>query len=124
MRTPFALSAFRWTDSGIHTLSPIEPLAFDEAIVSGMSQPGVQPIIHLWVYERALFLGRRDAKLPKLENALRQMGGLGYGAVLRSSGGACVPLDAGVLNIAVHLPDTGISIDSFFRLVTEMLTVG
>lgn len=124
MPTPLTVSAFRWTDSGVHTASPIEPLAFDEAIAAGMSQQGVQPLIHLWIYDSALFLGRRDAKLPRLESALRYMGGLGFGAVLRSSGGACVPLDDGVLNMAVHLPDTGLSIDAFFRLVMDMLTIG
>jgi octanoyl-[GcvH]:protein N-octanoyltransferase len=111
-------------DSGIHTASPIEPLAYDEAIAAGMSQPGAHPLIHLWVYDKALFLGRRDVKLPKLEAALRDVSREGYAAVLRSSGGACVPLDRGVLNIAFHLPGTAISIDAFFQLVSAMLKIG
>ncbi|WP_235828179.1 lipoate--protein ligase family protein [Brevibacillus migulae] len=111
-------------DSGTHTATPIEPLALDEAFARAMSEPGAMPLIHLWIYDQALFLGRRDAKLPHLEAALRQMGAEGYGAVLRSSGGACVPLDAGVLNMAFLLPDTSISIDSFFQLVASMLQVG
>jgi octanoyl-[GcvH]:protein N-octanoyltransferase len=115
---------FHWMDSGTHTAGPIEPLALDEAFASSMSEPDAKPLIHLWVYDKALFLGRRDAKLPHLETALRHMGQEGYDAVLRSSGGACVPLDAGVLNVAFLLPDTSISIDAFFRLVASMLHVG
>ncbi|WP_241254636.1 lipoate--protein ligase family protein [Brevibacillus sp. SYP-B805] len=111
-------------DSGTHQAQPIEPLILDEALSSGMSDPGAIPLIHVWVYDKALFLGRRDAKLPHLEPALRQMGREGYGAVLRSSGGACVPLDAGVLNMAFHLPDTTLSIDAFFSQVAAMLAVG
>lgn len=115
---------FRWMDSGTHTNNPIEPLAFDEALATRMSQPGALPIIHLWVYDKGLYLGRRDAKLPQLETALRTLGHEGYGCVLRSSGGACVPLDAGVLNVAFLLPDTTISIDAFFRFVSSVLHVG
>jgi len=119
-----AFEQFQWMDSGTHTGTPIEPLALDEAFARAMSEPGAKPLIHLWIYDSALFLGRRDAKLPHLEAALRQMGAEGYGAVLRSSGGACVPLDAGVVNMAFLLPDTSISIDSFFQLVASMLEVG
>ncbi len=115
---------FRWMDSGLYQHSPLEPLVLDEALAASMSIPGAVPVIHLWVYDKALYLGRRDAKLPHLDEALRRFGQDGYGCVLRSSGGACVPLDAGVLNLACLLPDTTISIDSFFQLVTALLRVG
>ncbi|GAA4701464.1 lipoyl protein ligase domain-containing protein [Brevibacillus fulvus] len=115
---------FRWMDSGTHTSSPMVPLAFDEAFANQMGLPHACPLIHLWIYDKAFFLGRRDAKLPKLAEALRYYAKLGYGAVLRSSGGACVPLDSGVLNLAIHLPDTTIAIDHFFQLVQQMLTIG
>ncbi|MEJ8546010.1 lipoate--protein ligase family protein [Brevibacillus borstelensis] len=115
---------FLWMDSGIYRESPLEPLACDEALAAQMKREGAAPILHLWVYDKALYLGRRDAKLPRLEDALRHFGQQGFGCVLRSSGGACVPLDAGVLNLACLLPDTSISIDTFFRFVTELLSVG
>lgn len=115
---------FRWMDSGLYQNSPLEPLIVDEALASSMSLPEAVPVIHLWVYDKAFYLGRRDAKLPRLETALRQFGRQGYGCVLRSSGGACVPLDAGVLNLACLLPDTSLSIDAFFQLVSELLRVG
>lgn len=35
-----------------------------------------------------------------------------------------MPLDAGVLNLACLLPDTSISIDAFFRFVSDLLRVG
>jgi octanoyl-[GcvH]:protein N-octanoyltransferase len=119
-----AQSPFRWMDSGLHQNSPLDPLVLDEALAASMSLPGAVPVIHLWVYDKALYLGRRDAKLPRLEQALRHFGHQGFGCVLRSSGGACVPLDAGVLNLACLLPDTSISIDAFFQLVTALLRVG
>lgn len=111
-------------DSGTYQDSPLEPLIRDEALAAGMRDPNSPPVIHLWVYDQALYLGRRDAKLPRLESALRRFGQDGFGCVLRSSGGACVPLDAGVLNVACLLPDTTISIDSFFSLVAQLMKVG
>jgi len=115
---------FRWMDSGIYTDSPLEPLIRDEALTASLREANAAPIIHLWVYDRALYLGRRDAKLPHLEHALRLFGKKGFGCVLRSSGGACVPLDAGVLNLACLLPDTTLSIDAFFSFVSQLLGVG
>ncbi len=111
-------------DSGTHTDSPVLPIAIDEAFANNMALTGALPIVHLWIYERALYLGRRDAKLPCLESALRMCAREGYGALLRSSGGACVPLDAGVLNIAILLPNLNISIDDFFQLAATMLQEG
>ncbi|UFJ42225.1 lipoate--protein ligase family protein [Brevibacillus humidisoli] len=115
---------FHWIDSGTHTSQPIEPLAFDEAIANGMDRPEAVPIIHCWIYDRGLFLGRRDAKLPRLPEALRHIAQSGYGVVLRSSGGACVPLDSGVLNIAFHLPNTGVPLDTFFQFAAEAMQLG
>ena len=121
---PFSTSQpIRWMDSGVYRGLPLEPLIVDEALTAGMKeQPS--PILHLWVYDQALFLGRRDAKLPHLEQALRLFGQKGFGCVLRSSGGACVPLDAGVLNLACLIPDTSLSIDAFFSFAAELLDVG
>jgi len=115
---------FNWMDSGTYQGSPLEPLIRDEALAACMRDENSPPIIHLWVYDQALYLGRRDAKLPHLETALRRFGQEGFGCVLRSSGGACVPLDAGVLNVACLLPDTTLSIDSFFSLVAQLIKVG
>ncbi|GED70141.1 lipoate--protein ligase A [Brevibacillus reuszeri] len=115
---------FRWMDSGTYQESPLEPLIRDEALTASMQHASASPVIHLWVYDQALYLGRRDAKLPYLQQALHQFGVNGFGCVLRSSGGACVPLDAGVLNLACLLPDTTISIDSFFSFVADLLRVG
>lgn len=120
----YATSCFLWVDSGVYDGDPIRPLAVDEALVNAMSRPSAQPMVHLWISDKALFLGRRDAKLPRLFDALHTFGQAGYRAVLRSSGGACVPLDTGVLNLAILLPDTRISIDQFFRLASGLLVTG
>lgn len=55
---------FLWMDSGIYRESPLEPLSRDEALAAQMKRDGAAPILHLWVYDKALYLGRRDAKLP------------------------------------------------------------
>jgi octanoyl-[GcvH]:protein N-octanoyltransferase len=55
---------------------------------------------------------------------LHTFGKAGYRALLRSSGGACVPLDAGVLNMAIHLPGTNVPIDDFFQLAAKLLSAG
>lgn len=115
---------FLWTDTGTYAGNPMRPLAIDEALATSMGRPDAQPLIHLWVCERALFLGRRDAKLPQLNQVLHTFGKAGYRALLRSSGGACVPLDAGVLNLAIHLPGTAVPIDDFFQLAAMLLTAG
>ncbi|WP_255298334.1 lipoate--protein ligase family protein [Brevibacillus dissolubilis] len=130
MSTSEPFSLFQWIDTGIYTAKPMHPLAVDEALVNAMSRPDAKPVIHLWVYDQAFYLGRRDAKLPHLAHALQTFSRpvapqtKGYGCVLRSSGGACVPLDAGVLNMAIQLPTTDISIDGFFKMASDMLTVG
>mgnify|MGYP001361101367 FL=1 len=114
---------FRWMDSGVYCGQPLEPLVVDETLAASMKEQAA-PILHIWVYQQALFLGRRDAKLPRLEQALRLFGQMGFGCVLRSSGGACVPLDAGVLNLACLIPDTSLSIDAFFSFAAKLLHTG
>ncbi len=121
MFTDVSFSRIHWIDSGIHHGSPVVPIAMDEALANSMAAPDAVPVVHLWIQERALFLGRRDARLPRLETALAEMAKEGYSALLRSSGGACVPLDAGVLNVAFLLPGTTLAIDAFFRLASAII---
>lgn len=117
-------SPFTWIDSGIYRQSPVEPIALDEALATAMKEPNAKPIIHLWIYDKAFWLGRRDAKLPHLEQALKAYSYEGYSALLRSSGGACVPLDSGVLNMAILFPQCNLAIDDFYKLAAEILSVG
>ncbi|WP_232697136.1 lipoate--protein ligase family protein [Brevibacillus daliensis] len=117
-------TTFTWIDSGVYRGTPVEPIAMDEALATAMGQPDATPIIHLWVYDKAFYLGRRDAKLPHLEETLRTYSKQGYSALLRSSGGACVPLDAGVLNMAILFPSCQLTIEELYKLVATMLQVG
>lgn len=48
---------FRWMDSGVYRDSPLQPLIYDEALAASMNLPDRLPVIHLWVYDKALFFG-------------------------------------------------------------------
>lgn len=49
-------------------------------------------------------MGSRDSRLPHTGSAVRALHAGGIDAVVRHSGGAAVPLDAGVINVSLILP--------------------
>jgi len=65
---------------------------------------GGPPVCHLWRHPRAFVLGTRDSRLPGAAKAVRWLEAQGRSALARSSGGAAVPLDAGVVNVSLVLP--------------------
>jgi octanoyl-[GcvH]:protein N-octanoyltransferase len=76
-----------------------------------------------WVHERALVIGLRETTFPCAVEAMTVFGDEGEQVVVRPSGGAAVPLDAGVLNVALVLPAwTGSIHDDFMQLVTRIYT--
>lgn len=79
------------------------PFAYDE-IQTRRTGDGDDPVLHIWRHQRAFILGLRDWKLPYAERAVQWLESLGYKAAVRHSGGAAVPLDAGVLNISLIVP--------------------
>ena len=62
------------------------------------------PILHIWRHPRAFVMGLRDSRLPSAGRADEWLRSQGYDTAVRNSGGAAVPLDAGVVNISLLLP--------------------
>lgn len=60
--------------------------------------------IHIWQHPRAFVLGLRDRQLPNVKQAIQWLENQGYSVAVRNSGGAAVPLDAGVVNLSLVLP--------------------
>lgn len=84
---------------------------------------GAQPFIHIWRHQRAFILGLRDRKLKQARDAMEELAKQGYAVAVRNSGGAAVPLDEGVLNISLILPNlTGTTkLHEDFMIMAELI---
>jgi octanoyl-[GcvH]:protein N-octanoyltransferase len=80
------------------------PFAYDEFICRKVSE-GASPFVHIWRHEKAFVLGLRDRRLPMAERAMEWLRLHGYSVGVRNSGGAAVPLDPGVVNISIVMPN-------------------
>ncbi len=83
------------------------PFAFDEVIARKVGDGVLPPVIHIWRHQKAFVLGLRDRKLPYALEAMDQLKRQGFAITVRNSGGAAVPLDPGVINISLILPNPG-----------------
>ncbi|MCD9022114.1 lipoate--protein ligase family protein [Cohnella silvisoli] len=79
------------------------PFALEELLCKQAGEGG-PPVCHLWRHPRAFVMGSRDSRLPKAADAVRQLEEAGYAVLVRHSGGAAVPLDAGVINLSLIMP--------------------
>ncbi|MEI7026597.1 hypothetical protein WBG83_12960 [Paenibacillus sp. y28] len=91
-------SAAMWTGD------VLQPFAQEELWCRQVGQ-GMTPIVHLWRHEKALVVGLRDRRLPQAEAAMAALREEGWAVAVRNSGGAAVPLDSGVLNVSLILPN-------------------
>ena len=83
---------------------PLLPFAFDELTCRAIARGGRGPVLHLWRHRRALVLGLRDRRLPGAREAVAALEAAGWKTAVRPSGGAAVPLDEGVVNVSLMLP--------------------
>lgn len=106
MKFPFDTTKVEVVNVGQKPLhgDPLLPFAFDEWQGRLMTDPG-KIAVHFWRHEKAFILGLRDWKLPHAKEAVQWLETLGYQTAVRHSGGAAVPLDPGVLNVSVILPN-------------------
>lgn len=81
------------------------PFAIDEIWARKVGLGQALPGIHLWRHEKAFVLGLRDRKLPHALEAMSWLEQQGYAVTVRNSGGAAVPLDPGVVNMSIILPN-------------------
>jgi octanoyl-[GcvH]:protein N-octanoyltransferase len=79
------------------------PFALDELLCKQTGEGG-PPICHLWRHPRAFVMGTKDSRLPGAANAVRWLEDADYAVLVRNSGGAAVPLDAGVINLSLIMP--------------------
>ncbi|WP_433941716.1 lipoate--protein ligase family protein [Paenibacillus lautus] len=77
--------------------------ALDE-LLCRLTGEGGPAICHLWRHPRAFVMGVRDSRLPEAPQGEANLRYLGYDTAVRHSGGAAVPLDAGVVNLSLILP--------------------
>mgnify|MGYP000500005777 CR=1 FL=1 len=81
------------------------PFAADEVLGRYIGR-GAMPIVHIWQAAKGFVLGLRDRRLPYAEEAMDWLKQQGYEVIVRNSGGAAVPLDAGVVNISIIFPSS------------------
>lgn len=103
------------------------PFALEELLCREVGE-GADPIVHLWRHPRAFVMGLRDSRLPCAGQAKSRLTGEGYSVAVRNSGGAAVPLDAGVLNMTIIVPkeegkvDFHTDFERMYQLVSRTLS--
>lgn len=110
------------TTSLVQTGDVLFPFAFDEVYGRRVGL-GAEPVIHLWRHRKAFILGTRDQRLPYAAEAISTLTSKGCSVGIRNSGGAAVPLDAGVLNVSLIFPkDSGdLDFHADFQLMVHLL---
>lgn len=86
----------------------------DLALIDAVGRGEAPPSLRLWRHRKALVSGYRDTRLPGWQAAAAQWRQAGYSVAVRASGGAAVPLDAGVLNLALVYPTAEFGIEAGF----------
>ncbi|MFC3750116.1 biotin/lipoate A/B protein ligase family protein [Paenibacillus sp. GCM10012306] len=99
------------------------PFAFEETLCRDVGAGLVLPSLHLWSHPGGVALGLRDSKLPGAALAMDKLESRGIRTVVRHSGGAAVPLDAGIVNVSLILPKRRGKLDFHddFRLLAAVI---
>ncbi|WP_134701397.1 biotin--protein ligase [Ammoniphilus sp. YIM 78166] len=111
----------------MYTGDILYPFALDEVWARKVGQGLAAPGFHLWRHEKAFVLGLRDRKLPYALEAMDELEKQGYAVTVRNSGGAAVPLDPGVVNLSIILPNPTAKLDfnqdfeKMFQLIRDSL---
>lgn len=95
------------------------PYAWDESMCRQMKADS-PALIHIWRHPKAFVLGLRDRQLAYVSQAANWLLGQGYDVAVRNTGGAAVPLDLGVVNISLVMPNPHHTLnfrDDFTRMV-------
>lgn len=100
------------------------PFAFEETLCRDIGTGLAPPSLHLWSHPGGVALGLRDSKLPFAALAMAKLERSGLRTAVRHSGGAAVPLDAGVVNVSLILPKSRGKLDFHddFRLLSSLIT--
>ncbi|MFE4713745.1 biotin/lipoate A/B protein ligase family protein [Paenibacillus sp. NPDC056722] len=100
------------------------PFAFEEMLCRDVGAGLVLPSLHLWSHTGGVALGLRDSKLPGAVRTMDKLESRGIRTAVRHSGGAAVPLDAGIVNVSLILPKSHGKQDFHddFRLLAAIIT--
>ncbi len=77
-------------------------------------------LLHAWRHERGLLAGARDAALASWPQTVEGLCGQGFSVLVRPFGGSAVPIDHGVLNVTLIMPEEP-PLDAAFRELAEWL---
>ncbi|MFC4101458.1 lipoate--protein ligase family protein [Paenibacillus xanthanilyticus] len=101
------------------------PFAYEEWLGREIGQGSLKPGVHIWRHRRGAVLGTRDRRLPHAEEAIRELETEGWSVGVRNSGGSFVPLDEGVVNVTLLLPNPSGKMEhraDFLRMVRLLST--
>ncbi|GAB2699744.1 octanoyl-[GcvH]:protein N-octanoyltransferase [Paenibacillus thermoaerophilus] len=100
------------------------PFAYEEWLCRLIGRGELPAGVHLWRHRGAAVLGLRDRRLPEAEAAMAQFAAEGWSVAVRNSGGALVPLDEGVVNVTLMLPNPAGVMEhrADFRRMVALLT--
>lgn len=107
--------------------SVLDAFAWEEVMCRRVGA-GHLPVAHIWRHPDAFVAGLRDRRLPRAVEAMERIRSQGTAVCVRPSGGAAVPLNPGVVNVSLILPNPGhaINIHDDFRemasIIAESLT--
>jgi octanoyl-[GcvH]:protein N-octanoyltransferase len=99
------------------------PFAFEETLCRDIGAGILPPALHLWSHPGGVALGLRDSRLPFAAGAMAELEAAGIRTAVRHSGGAAVPLDAGIINVSLILPKRPGKLDFHddFRLLASLI---
>ncbi|CAI6085763.1 hypothetical protein PAECIP112173_04753 [Paenibacillus sp. JJ-100] len=107
--------------------SVLDAFAWEEVMCRRVGA-GHPPVAHIWRHPDAFVAGLRDRRLPRAVEAMERIRSKGIAVCVRPSGGAAVPLNPGVVNVSLILPNPehAMNIHDDFRemasIIAESLT--
>lgn len=115
------------TSNGVHgevARDMLIPFAYEETLCRDIGSGLAPASLHLWSHPGGVALGLRDRKLPFATQAMDKLERKGIRTAVRHSGGAAVPLDAGIINVSLLLPKGKGKLDFHddFRLLAALIT--
>ncbi|WP_162551197.1 lipoate--protein ligase family protein [Paenibacillus tepidiphilus] len=99
------------------------PFAYEETLCRDVGSGLLPAALHLWSHPGGVALGLRDSRLPGAAAAMTDLERQGIRTAVRHSGGAAVPLDAGIVNVSLILPKPAGKLDFHddFRLLAVLI---
>jgi len=103
--------------------TPIESFALDDTLCESVGTGKSPAVARSWVHRNIAVLGIQDVRLPYLESGIEWLKQEGYEALVRTSGGLCVLLDEGILNLTLIFPerDQGIAINQGYEAMYQFI---